>query len=83
MPRPPLTSTDPDKPYNSHESLRNQVGIMRWFGIRGWMMEATFDEVVSMWWHVQEIKATELERIRLQRQRINAYARLREGGTEP
>lgn len=61
MTRPAVLRTDAEPWRNVHPSVRNQVSIMRYFGIRDWMMEATFDEVVSMWFFVQGQKGDELE----------------------
>lgn len=56
MSRPPIVRTDPAIPYNAHPTLRTLVANFRMIGVVAWLQEATFDEVVTWWWHAQSLK---------------------------
>lgn len=56
MTRPAVLRSDAEPWQKVHPSVRNQVSIMRWFGVRDYMKEATLTEVVQMWEFVQSLK---------------------------
>lgn len=61
MTRPIVLRTDAEPWQKVHPSVRNQVSIMRYFGIRDWMMETDLASVIEMWWHCQALKADKVE----------------------